>query len=530
MRSADHDLDRYLRGALSRRDFTRLAGLGLAAPAIAAMLASPQSLHAQTPKRGGRARLAFDQAGASDTLDPVLFTTSIDSARGMTIFNTLVNVSPELTPVPELAESWEPNGKGDEWTFRLRKGVTFHDGKSLTPADVVYSISRHLGEASKSPVKPMLSQITEIKAAGDSDVHVKLASPNADFPLYLTLRHTAIVQDGATQFDTAAGTGPFKVQSFEPGVRGTFVRNENYWKTGLPYLDGVETFGIDDTVARMNALLSGSADYIIQIDPRASEQIRTNPEVELVRTQSGAHWTVVMLRDTPPFDNLDAVLGVKYLLDRELILSNVLNGFGQIGNDHPIAPFDPFYCSDLPVRPFDPEKAKFHFKKAGIDRLSVPLQTSITIQGGLAPDTALLLQQAAAKAGITLEVENLPASGYWENIWMKTPFHMSSWNGRPTADLMFSSAYLPDAAWNESHWRRDDIGPLLTEARSTLDTAKRKQLYCEVQRKVHEDGGVGIPVFFDLIDAKRKSVKGVTPNPTGPMAGFRIAETMWLEG
>ena len=517
-------------GRISRREFTsRLLALGLTMPAIGTILAAPvPAAAAVTPKRGGRVRLAFEQTSADNTLDPVGMTTTTDGTRGFQIYNPLFRISPKLTPEPELAESWETNATADDWVFKLRKGVEFHNGKALTAADVVYSMSRHMGEESTSAAKALLSEVTAVTAEDKHTVRFKLASPNADLPIYLGDYHTQIVPESFTDFDNAIGTGPFKVKTFVPGVRAIFARNENYWKEGLPYLDEIESFGIPDVVARTNAFLSGDVDVMMGLDPKTLDKINANPDVEIVSARSGSYWLFVMRRDSPPFDNVDAALAVKYLQDRELILKNILKGYGQIGNDHPIAPTDPFYCHEIPVRPYDPDKAKFHLKKAGLDSLEVTLHTS-TSPGVGAIDAALLLQQSAAKGGVKIKVQREPSDGYWSNVWMKRPFVMSGWNARPTADLMFTTAYTSAAPWNETFWKNGAFDKLLIEARGTLDVAKRKQLFCEMQRLIHEDGGAAVPAFSDYLDGKSAKVKGFVPHPAGALSGFQIGETLWLD-
>ena len=140
------------------------------------------------------------------------------------------------------------------WTFKLRKGVTFHDGKELTAADVVYSLNRHKDKAVGSRANALATQMEEIKATGTHEVKIKLAAPNADLPVILGTWHFFIIKDGTTDFKTAIGTGPYKVKEFTPGIRTVGVRNENYWKPGKPYLDEIELIGIPDEAARVNAL------------------------------------------------------------------------------------------------------------------------------------------------------------------------------------------------------------------------------------------------------------------------------------
>jgi peptide/nickel transport system substrate-binding protein len=167
-------------------------------------------------------------------------------------------------------------------------------------------------------------------------------------------------------------------------------------------------------------------------------------------------------------------------------------------------------------------------KQAGLSELKVTLQVSEAAFTG-ATDAATLYQQAAGKAGVTLEVKREPSDGYWDNIWMKAPFCASYWGGRPTADQMLSIAYLSSAKWNDSAWKRPDFDKLVVAARAELDQAKRKQLYVDAQTMIHQDGGVLIPMFIDYLEAGNKKVKGMAPHPMFDFSGARLAEKVWLD-
>src|SRR5262249_25455783 len=151
-------------------------------------------------------------------------------------------------------------------------------------------------------------------------------------------------------------------------------------------------------------------------------------------------------------------------IDREHILKIILRGYGAVGNDSPIAKFMQFYAADIPQHRYDPDKAKFHYKKSGHDG-PVQLSTADAAFAG-AVDTAQLMQAQYAKAGITLDIVREPNDSYWDNVWMKKAWCASYWGGRPTVDLMFSIAYKSDAPWNESFWKRPDFDKLLAAARS----------------------------------------------------------------
>ena len=139
---------------------------------------------------------------------------------------------------------------------------------------------------------------------------------------------------------------------------------------------------------------------------------------------------------------------MKWGVDREQIVKALFAGYGTVGNDHPIPKTDPYYNSSLPQVHYDPDKAKFYAKKAGM--AAITIQASDAAFNG-AVDMATLMQASANKAGLKVDVKKEPADGFWDNVWLKGPCVTSYWAGRSAATQMLSVAYGPDAPWNESH-------------------------------------------------------------------------------
>jgi peptide/nickel transport system substrate-binding protein len=519
MRHQDERAARAARLAVDRRGFLHGAGtLALAAGLAGAM---PGGLRAATGQRGGHLKLGIDSAGATDSLDPATYTAWYMQVVGFQWGNCLVELDEKVQAVPELAESWEPSDDATKWVFKLRKGVTFHNGKELTPADVVYSINHHRGEGSKSGASGYLTGITDVKATGPNEVTFFLSSAYADLPYVLADYHLLIVPEGA-DWTKPVGTGGYVVESFEPGVRTLAKRNPNYWKEGRALADSVETLALNDLTARTSALQTGSVHFVNRLDPKTVGLLERAPGMRVYNVPSAGHYCFPMRCDTDPFTNNDLRLALKYGVDREDVVKKILRGYGQVGNDHPVPSFDPFHASDLPQRAYDPDKAKFHFQKAG---LSGPVQLSVADAAFTgAVDAATLYKQHLAKAGITLDLIREPSDGYWSNVWMVKPFVASYWGGRPTADLMLSVAYKSDAAWNESFWKRPQFDQLLLQARGELDTTKRKQMYHDLQVMVHEDGGEVIPMFNNMLFGARQEVAGLVETPV--LTGLRCAEQL----
>jgi peptide/nickel transport system substrate-binding protein len=376
-------------------------------------------------------------------------------------------------------------------------------------------------------MKAIAEQFEEVRATGPNEVQIRLSTANADLPAILADSHFLIVKDGTTDFRSAIGTGPYRCKEFNPGVRTVGVRNPNYWQSGKPYLDEIELVGIPDESARVNALLSGDVHIINAVNPRSTRRIQASAGHAVLGAKSGFYTSLIMRQDTLPTRDPDFVLGMKYLLDRELIRKALFRGFATVANDQPIPPGNRYYFDGLPQRAHDPERARFHLKKAGVLGARLVVYASPAAEGSV--DMASLLQLSAAEVGMKLAVNRVPADGYWSNHWMKHPLGFGNTNPRPTADLLFSTLYKSDAPWNESGWKNEQFDQLLLAARGEADETKRKQMYCDMQVLVHEKCGVGIPVFINLMDAYDKRVKGYGSIPVGGLMGYSFADHVWLD-
>ena len=525
----DHYQSEYAKSRISRREFMgRMTALGVAGVTAGSLLTAAHRVRAATPKRGGRLRLGWYGHSANDTLNPNRLTTSLDFTRTFQLCSTLVSYGSDLSAEPDLAASWEASADAKTWRFKIRKGVEFHHGKSLTVQDCIYSLNRHRGENSDSIIKAWLSSITELKADGDYLV-VSLDSPTADLPMYFGDMHAAIMPDGHTDFDNMIGTGPFKLKSFKPGVGMLAVRNGSYHFDQYPYVDEVESFGIADTAARVNALLAGDIHFTVRVDPKSIAIINGAPGVTMANAKSSRHLTYPMMVDQKPTDNLELRRALRLMVDRQAVLKNVQKGFGAIGNDTPIGPADRYWCKGLPQRDIDLDKAKFHLKQAGMTGQTINLHTSPAAGGVQSVDMALLIRESAAKIGFNIHVVREPTDGYWSNVWMKRPFHGSNWMPRPTADLRFSLTYISGAKWNEAHWYDEKFDSLIKEARGVLDGPKRYELYCEAQKIMWDKGGSIIPLFTDWLDARADKLGGWSAHPVGEGDGFKLSHWAWLE-
>ena len=514
------------RGASRRELMQMLLAGGLSAAAGGVVLTRAGAALAQTPRSGGSIKAAGWSSSTADTLDPAKASLSTDYVRCCAFYNRLTFMDESGKTNMELAESIETKD-AKVWTVKLKKGVVFHDGKPLTSADVIYSLRRHTLAETGSKVNSIAKQMTDFKAVDANTLEITLAAPNGDLPTILAMHHFMIVADGAKDFSKANGTGAFACEKFEPGVRSIGVKNKNYWKSGAPYLDSFEFFAIPDDPARVNALLSGDIQLAAAINPRSMRLVESQPGVVLSKTTSGNYTDLNMRLDMAPGDKKDFVAGMKYLINREQIQKSALRGLAEIANDQPVSPANPYHNKALKPKAYDPEKAKHHFEKAGVLGQTIPVITSDAASSAV--DMAVLIQQSAEKIGLKLDVQRVPSDGYWSNYWLKAPVHFGNINPRPTPDILFSLLYASTAPWNESQYKSEKFDRMLIEARGSLDEAKRRAIYDEMQVMVSEEAGTAIPVYISNVDAISQKLKGLRPNPLGGMMGYAFAEYVWLE-
>ncbi|SEF70460.1 peptide/nickel transport system substrate-binding protein [Jhaorihella thermophila] len=492
--------DRLTNGQIDRRQFIMSAmAAGVVLPTAMSMA---DKAMAATPKKGGTLRIGSGHGSTTDSMDPGTYENGFSLGMGFMYGNCLTEVSNTGELIPELAESFE-SADAKTWVFKLRKGVEFHNGKTLTAEDVIATYAHHRGEESKSAAKGLLTAVTDIRADGDDTVVFELSAPNADFPYIVSDYHLIILpsKDGKVDPLAGIGTGGYVIQTFEPGVKVIGTRNPNYWKEGRAHFDEVQILSIVDVTARQNALMGGDVDLIDRVDPKTVNLLGRNPAIDILETTGTLHYTFPMRLDVPPFDNYDLRMALKLAVKRQELVDKILLGHGALGNDHPISPATSFYAPDIPQREFDRDKAMHHYKKSGHSG-KIQLSTSDAAFAG-AVDAAQLIAASAAECGIEIEVVREPKDGYWSNVWNKKGWCACYWGGRPTADWMFSAAYVADTEWNDTAWKdtpaAKEFNDLVVKARAELDNAKRAAMYKRCQELIRDDGGALVPMFANYI-------------------------------
>jgi peptide/nickel transport system substrate-binding protein len=426
------------------------------------------------------------------------------------------------------AEEISSNADATEWKFKIRAGMEFHDGKTVTADDVVATLGRHTDDKAQSGAQGIVKGIKGMKAEGDM-VTLTLESANADLPFLLADYHL-IIQPGGGVDNPAAGigSGAYKIVTNEPGVRTTFERHANYWDAAnTGHADMVEVLSINDNTARTAALQSGQVHMMNRVDPKIAELLKGTATVAIERAAGPGHYVFIMRCDAAPFDNNDLRMALKLSANRQEMVDKILGGMGSRGNDFPINAAYPMFDASIAQREYDAAAAAEFYKKSGHDGSPIILQVAPGAFPG-AVDAANLFAASANAAGVPLQIKLEPDDGYWSNVWNVAPFCASYWGGRPVQDQMYSTAYQSTAEWNDTAFRDANFDALLIKARGELDVAKRSALYSEMANLVRDTGGLICPMFNDWVEARTTNVGGWVANPAGTLMDGKALRACWL--
>jgi len=540
--------EQYLQGRVSRREFMRMSvllGLSLSnltafltscAPKEAAPTEAPTAMPSATPvppvptatsgpKRGGiitavnTCRRLDDPATVESTQPHIL--------RNVVEYLTVTNQ--DNITVPWLLEQWEPSDDLKTWTLYLRKGIKFNHGPELTADDVVFNFGRWLDPDFGSSAFGLMSgylSSNNVEKVDDYTVRLHLDSPQIAIPEHLYHQTTAILPKDfeGNWMDNPVGTGPYTLNEYYPGERVMLSRREGYWRMGvdgepLPYMDGIRFIALEDQAAIVAALTTGEID-LTEITRQALDALEPVSDV-VIASQVSAYTEVVRMRaDLPPFDDVRVRNAIKACQNRAQILEAAYGGYGALGEDHHVAPIHPEYCPmDVPER--DLEKAKALLAEAGYENgLEVDLAV-INIEP--CKTIAQLLKSQCEPAGITINLNVMPSSLYWDQ-WMDVAFGITAWGHRALATVVLDLAYKTGAAWNETHWSNEQFDNLLAEAESTYDIEKRRKIMCDIQTIMKEEGPVAISCWFASLYAHRRRVKGYRVAPS-----LNILNEVWLD-
>jgi peptide/nickel transport system substrate-binding protein len=483
---------------------------------------------AEGVRDGGSLRLGVSGGGPEDSIDAHLLTTDPDIARAFQLYEPLAirNADYELEML--LAESIEAGKSPDEWTVRLRDGVTFHNGKPVTADDVLFSLERIIDPKDPKTGAASISYI-DLKRSRKLDartVRIQLEAPNVAFPDDVGQYFNGIVP---TDYDpkNPVGTGPFKYKSFSPGERSVFVKNPDYWQDGEPHADEVVIIDFPDDTARVNALLGQQVDAITNLPAAQIAQVQGNSALTVLVSETGAWQPFTMRVDQAPFDDERVRQAMRLIVDREQMIQQALSGQGRVANDL-YSPYDPAYNDSLPQREQDLEQAKSLLKQAGQSDLRVELVTAPVFQGLV--EAAQVLAEQAKGAGVTISVRKVDSGTFYGDNYLQWTFAQDFWFTRTYLGQVAQGS-LKDSPFNETHWNDPEFVKLIDQARGELDEGKRTELLHEAQAIEHERGGYIVWSFSNQVDAYSAKIGGFQPAKSGvPLTNYGFGKVGFLAG
>ncbi|GAA1934380.1 ABC transporter substrate-binding protein [Nocardioides marmoribigeumensis] len=473
-------------------------------------------------KAGGRLRVGVAGGSAKDTIDAHLGgTTDPDVARGIQLFEPLAMRDKDFHLEMLLAQSIEPHqGRADAWEIRIRDGVTFHDGKTMDLDDVIFSLKRIVDPENPGTGASSLSGIdmSGLKKLDDRTLLVPLTAPDSGFPDQIGQYFNTIVPVGYDP-KRPVGTGPFKFKSFTPGEQSVFVKNENYWQSGLPYLDELVIIDFADDTARVNALRGGQVDAISNLPPSQVSSIESGGRARALVAETGGWQPLLMRVDQQPFQDVRVRQAFKLIADREQLVQQALAGQGQVGNDI-YGRYDEAYDSGLPQRQQDLDQAKFLLKQAGASGAQVELTTAPFHSGVV--EAAQIFAEQAKGAGVDVRVRKVNEATYWGPNYLKWTFSQDFWFTR-TFLAQVAQGNLPNAPYNQTHWKDPRWVQMYDKARTELDESRRTDVIHDMQKLHHEEGGELIWSFANQIDAVAANVSGIEPAKSGiPLMSYGL--------
>ena len=481
------------------------------------------------PKRGGTLRAGLSGGGSSDTLDGDACVENVDFARAPQLYNEVIEGDLDDIAKLSLAEEISSNKNATEWTIRLKKGITFHDGKPLTSEDVLFTMQRIVSKNFSGALGLAPVDLKNVKLVDSLTLTIPCHTPYSTFPFAMTNAGEQSIVPTNYNPKKPVGTGPFMYKSFTPGQQSVFVKNPNYWEDGadgkpLPYLDEVVITDYSDETSQVNALISGTVDCIDLLSYSSIAPLQNGGMSHLV--SKGGGWVPFTMRvDVAPFNEVDVRQAFRLLVDRPQMLEHVFGGFGTIGNDI-FGIEDPEYDHSIPQRVQDIAQAKFLLNKHHLLPLKVTCITGPIHQGAV--EAATVFAQQASAANVTVALQQTTVTEYYGSNYLKWVFAQDWW-GSDYYLPQVSFATLPHATWNETHFSDPHYTSLYQQALATTDKAKQTEIVHEMCMIDYTQGGYIIPFFAPTIDCYSPKLVGPLPAKTGTSLSNYWFKNFWFK-
>ena len=534
----EHVIDEFVAGRLSRRDLLRRGtAMGLSLPLLGAILAA-----CGTSKAPTTAGAPVGRSGATIKVGVVTPTAAINPITiadqgGIECIDQvgefLVFTDRQLRYRPWLAESWQPNSDATVWTFKIRQGVKFSNGRPMTVDDVVYSFRSQSNPNSSATALSIFGGTLVpdgVVKVDDTTVAFHLEQPNGGFiDAVSNDNYNMIIVPDRYDFGdyqkSFIGTGRFVMTSYSPSAGATFVRNPHYW--GTPAKPAKLEFAFYASEAAMTVALEAG-----QIDTNDGFSIASSPQLvqggfNVIRLNASYHRELSMRNDVHPFTNKYVRQAIAYTLDRPAIVRALFQGYAEVGNDTPFAPAFPATIGPpaIPQRSKNLNLAKELLAKGGVPNgFPAPL---LTQQLGEIPDFAQIIQQSASQIGVDIRLTVETSSKYYgqavfgNSDWLDGEMSLVGYGARAVPDIFLEAplqsinAKTGQGSWNAAHFSNPTYDQLSKEFVATPDLITQRRLAGQIEALLLDETPIIYAYFYDWLVATQKNITGVYPAITG---------------
>jgi peptide/nickel transport system substrate-binding protein len=528
----NHCIDEFVAGRLSRRAFLRRGAVfGMSATVMGSVLAAcgganktgtatSSSTSTAAASKGGTLRLASQVPAAA--VNPL---TVSDSGGLCMLAQTgeflAFDNNQALQLQPMLATSWKASSGGKVWTFAIRTGVKFHNGQPLTADDVVWTIQQLADKKNASNALSTFEGVLTpagVRAVDSHTVEFHLEAANGNFPYLVSSdNYNAIIVPKGTDFSTwqktFVGTGPFKLKTYTQGQGATFVANDAYWG-GRPNVDTTAFTFYTAQAPQLTALSGGNVDVIVQFVAQGAQAITNSSSYNIIKLKSSNHRELSMRCDQAPFNDARVRQAVALSLNRPQMVSALLQGLGEVGNDSPFAPSFPSTNTSVPQRAQDLAKAKQLLSAAGHSKISATLFTE---QYEEIPALAQVIQASAAKIGVDIKLKVETQTAYYgkatfgNSDWLDGQMSLVDYGDRGVPNVFLEAPLTSGGPWNAAHFKNSKYDALVKQYVAAVDLSSQKSIAGNIEKLLLAETPLVIPYFIDGLSATTKAVSGVAP-------------------
>jgi peptide/nickel transport system substrate-binding protein len=550
---ANHIIDEFAAGRLSRRDFIRRGTVvGISVPLLGSILAAcgSSSSSSAAPGTSSTSSAAAGAAGAvikagiitpTGLINPVTVPDQggLDMLGQTGEYLCLSGQTLNLTPV--LATSWAPNSTADVWTFKIRQGVKFHNGAPLTADDVVYTFQLHTntknGSNSLSALPNTVLKPSGVVKVDNYTVAFHLEAPNGNFPYLVSSDNYNVIiipkgYNPASWQSSFIGTGPFVLGSYTPKSGATFTRNEQYW--GTKALPSQTQFTFYDTqAASVLALTGGTIDVVGQFSVSGGEAL-LNGSYKIIKLKSSAHRELSMRNDQAPFTDPRVRQAIALTLNRPQIVQALFKGYADVGNDSPFAPVYPSTNTSVAQRAQNISQAKSLLGAAGHPSgFSTQLVTEMVQE---IPNYAQIVVQSAAAIGVKISLKVESSAAYYgkatfgNSDWLDAPMSLVDYGHRGVPNVFLGApletinATTGSGAWNAAHFNNAQYDKLVAQYTAASDLSTQRSLAGQIETLLLAQTPIIFGYFYNYLTATAQGVTGVYPTAIGHLFLYNAAK------